>query len=77
MSKAVGIFSNFGIFMMPNHQIWSCHVTHKANLEKFLCFPKSAFNIRKSYKISSRKPFTSEVISQKPYGGGGKHPRCF
>ena len=56
-------------------QIWPCHVTQEANFEKILFFPNSAFNIGKSCKISGKKLSTSEVISQKPHGGGsGKHP---
>ena len=56
MSKVVGIFVKFWhFFTMPAHQIWPCHVTQKANFENFLCFPNSAFNIRKSNKTSSRK----------------------
>ena len=47
--------SNFGIFKMPALQIWPCHVTQEVNFEKILPFPNSAFNIRKSYKMSSRK----------------------
>ena len=42
-------------FTMPALQIWPCHVTQEANFEKILFFPNSAFNIGKSYKISSRK----------------------
>ena len=30
---------------MPALQIWPCHVTQEANLEKNLLFPNSAFNI--------------------------------
>ena len=41
---------------MPALQIWSCHVTQEANFEKILLFPNPAFNIGKSWKISSRKP---------------------
>ena len=33
--------------------------------------PNSAFNIRKGTKFLVKKLFTSEVISQKPHGGGG------
>ena len=47
--------SNFGIFTMPAPQIWPCHVTQEADFEKILFFPNSVFNIRKTYKISSRK----------------------
>ena len=42
-------------FTIPALQIWPCHVTQEANFEKKLFFPDSAFNIKKSYKISSRK----------------------
>ena len=56
--------------MMPTHQIWSYHVTQEANFENFLFCPNSTFDIRKSYKIFSGKASTSEVISQKPQGGG-------
>ena len=60
------------IFTTPDPQIWPCHVTQEANFEKKLFFPNSAFNIRKSYKISclyfrSYQPKTSR-------GGCGKHP---
>ena len=44
--------SNFGIFTMSTRQIWPCHVTQGANFEKMLSFANSAFNVRKSYKIS-------------------------
>ena len=40
-------------FTMPALQIWLSHVTQEANFEKILFFPNSAFNIRKSYKIST------------------------
>ena len=42
-------------FTMPALQIWPCHVTQEANFKNNLLFPNSAFYIRKSYKISSRK----------------------
>ena len=41
----------------------------RSKFQKIFIFPNSAFNIRKSYKISSRKLSTSEVISQKPHRG--------
>ena len=73
MSKVVGIFVKFWhFFTMSAHQICSCHVTQETNFEKFLCFPNSAFNIRKSSKFLAEKPSTSEVISQKPHWGGVK-----
>ena len=40
---------------MLTPQTWPCHVTREANLENNFFFPNSAFNIGKSYKISSRK----------------------
>ena len=58
MSKDMGIYVKFWhFFTMPALQIWPCHVTQEANFEKILPFPYSAFNIRKGYKISSRKAF--------------------
>ena len=69
--KSYGHLCQFlAFFMMPALQIWPCHVTQEANFEKILFFPNSAFNIRKSYKISSRKalyfrsyqPKTSPVL---------------
>ena len=66
--------SILAFFTMPALQIWSCHVTQEANFEKILLFPNSAFNIRKSYKISSRKvlyfksyqPKTSRGVENTP-----------
>ena len=75
MSKVMGIFVKFWLFfMMPAHQIWSCHVIQEANFEIFLFFPNSTFNIRKVTKFLVEKLSTSEVISQKSHGRGGKHP---
>ena len=67
--KSYGHLCQFlAFFTMLALQIWSCHVTQEANFEKILFFSNSAFNIRKSYKISNGKLSTSEVISQKPHG---------
>ena len=79
MSKVVDIFVKFWhFFTMPAHEIWSYHVTRKANFEKFLFCPNSTFNIRKSHKISSRKALYFRSYQPKPHGGGGgggwKHP---
>ena len=60
---------------MPADQIWSCHVIEDANFEKFLFYPNSTFNIRKSHKISSGKLSTSEIIRQKPHGGMENTPQ--
>ena len=62
------------IFRMPALQIWPCHVTQGANFEKILPLLNSAFNIRKSYKITSRKalyfrsyqPKTSRGVENTP-----------
>ena len=54
--KSCGHFCQIlALFMMPAHQIWSYHVTQKANFENLLFCPNSTFNIRKSHKISSGK----------------------
>ena len=63
-------------FAIPALQIWPCHVTQEANFEKILFFPNFAFNIRKSYKISSRKSSLLQKLSAKNFTGGGKHPQC-
>ena len=60
-------------FLMPAHQIWSCHVTQEANFEKFLFFPTSAFNIRKSYKIYRRRALYFRSYQLKTSRRGGKH----
>ena len=62
------------LFTMPALQIWPCHVTQEANFEKIVPFPNSAFNIRKSYKISSRKALYFRRYQPKISRGGGKHP---
>ena len=69
-------------FTMPAFQIWPCHVTQEANFGKILFFPNFAFNIRKTYKISSRKALYFRSLSAKNITGGGggggrgggKHP---
>ena len=52
------------------------HVTwpKKQISKKNLFFPNSAFNIRKSYKISSRKALYFRCYQPKSSRGGGKHP---
>ena len=74
MSKVMDIYVKFWhFFMMPALQIWPCHVTQEANLEKILLFPNSAFNIRKSCKIFSRKALYFRSYQPKT-SRGGKHP---
>ena len=72
--KLLAFMSNFSVFMMPAPQIWQSHVTQEANFEKILFFPNSAFNNRKSYKISSRKALYFRSYQPKNLTGGGKHP---
>ena len=73
--KSYGHLCQFlAFFTMPALQIWPCHVTQEANFEKNLFFPNSAFNIRKSYKISGRKPLYFRSYQSKTSQGGGKHP---
>ena len=57
---------NFGSFYLifPVHQIWSCKVTQDSNFEKSLFGPNSAFNIRESHKISSRKTLCFRTYQQ-------------
>ena len=62
------------IFTVPAPQIWPCHVTQKANLEQILFFTNSAFNIRKSYKISSKKALYFRSYLPKNLTGGWKTP---
>ena len=69
--KLWAFLSNFGLFMMPAHQIWSCHVTQEANFEKFLFYPNSTFNIRKSRKISSGKALYFRSYQAKTSRRGG------
>ena len=66
--------SNFGIFLR-----WPCHVTQEANFEKIYFFLILHLIFGKTAKFLVEKLSTSEVISQKPHGGGGcgKHPQCF
>ena len=61
--------SNFGIFYDARSINWSCHVTQEANFEIFLFCPNSAFNIRKSNKISSRKALYFRSYQPKTHGG--------
>ena len=55
---------------MPAHQIWSCHISQEANFEKILSCPNSAFNIRKSHKISVGKALYLELSAKNLTGGG-------
>ena len=58
-------------FTMPALQIWPCHVTQEANFEKNYFFQIPQLILGKVTKFLVEKLSTSEVISQKPHGGGG------
>ena len=79
--KSYGHLCQFlAFFTMPALQIWSCHVTQEANLEKKIIFFLILHLILgKVTKFLMEKLSTSEVISQKPHGGGGGWtiPQCF
>ena len=67
----MGIYIKFWhFFTMPTLQIWPCHVTQEANFEKILFFPNCTFNIRKSYKISSRNAVYFRSYQPKTSRGG-------
>ena len=66
---------------MHTHQISSCHMTQDANFEKFLFFPNSTFNIRRSHKISNGKAlcfrsYQPKISRESGGGGGGGAPQC-
>ena len=58
-------------FMMPAPQIWPYHVTQEANFDKILFFLILHLILGKVTRFLKDKLSTSEVISQKPHGGGG------
>ena len=66
----MGIYVNFLAFFYddcsPN---MAMSRDPRSKFRRNLFFPNSAFNIRKSCKFLVEKLSTSEVISQKPYGG--------
>ena len=61
----------YPFFTMPALQIWPCHVTQEANFEKNYFFLILHLILGKVTKFLVEKLSTSEVISQKPHGGGG------
>ena len=56
-------------FTIPALQIWPCHVTQEANLEKNYFFLILHLILGKAAKFLVEKLSTSEVISQKPHEG--------
>ena len=73
----MGIYVKFcqilAFLTMPTLQIWPCHVTQEANFEKIYFFLIVHLILDKA-KFLVEKLSTSEVISQKPHWGVGKHP---
>ena len=78
--KSFGHLSQIlAFFMMPALQIWPCHVTQEANFEKKI-FLILHLILGKAATFLVEKLSTSEVIRQKPHGGGGgveNTPQCF
>ena len=64
-------------FMMPALQIWPCHLIQEANFEKNYLFLILHLILGKAAKVPVEKLSTSEVIIQKPHGGGKHCPQCF
>ena len=61
----------WAFFSMPALQIWPCHVTQEANFGKNYFFLILHLILGKAAKFLVENLSTSEVISQKPHGGGG------
>ena len=78
MSKVMGVYVKFWHFITKYGQIWPCHVTQEANFKKLYFFLILHLILGKVTKFLVEKLSTSEVISQKPPGGGEKHlPSAF
>ena len=70
--KSYGLLCQIlAFFTTPAPQIWPCHVTQEAQFEKIIVFPNSAFNIRKSYKISGREALYFRSYQPKTSRGRG------
>ena len=73
--KSYGHLCQFlACFTMPALQIWPCHVTQETNFKKFYFFLILHLIVENVTKFLVEKLSTSEVISQKPRGGGWKTP---
>ena len=68
--KLWAFVSNFGLFTMSTHQIWSCHVTQVKNFENL------HFISGKVTKFLVEKFSISEVMRRKLHDRGGKHSQC-
>ena len=72
MSKVMGIYVNFGIFYNARSPNMAMSRDPRSKFRKNFIFPNSAFNIRKSYKISCRKaPYFRSYQPKTSWGGGG------
>ena len=68
--KSYGHFCQFlAFFTMPALQIWPCHMSQEANVEKFYFVLILHLISEKVTKFLVEKLSTSEVISQKPHQG--------
>ena len=72
MSNVMGIYVNFYDARSPN---MAMSRDPRSKFRKNLFFPNSAFNIRKSYKVSKGKALYFRSYQPKTSRrGGGKHP---
>ena len=68
--KRYGYFCQIlALFTMPTYQICSCHVTQNSNFDNFYSVLNLQLILGKVTKFLVEKLSTSDVISQKPYGG--------
>ena len=73
--KLWAFMSIFGIFYDARSPNIAMSRDPRTKFQKILFFSNSAFNIRKIYKISSRKALYFRSYQPKTLrGGGGKHP---
>ena len=80
MSKLWAFMSNFGIFFDARSANMAMSHDPRSKFRKNFIFPNSASNLRKCYKISSRKAlyFRSYQPKTSRGGGGEGHPaQCF
>ena len=68
------LYQILAFLTMPAFQIWPCHVTQKQISKKIYLFLILHLILDKAAKFLVEKLSTSEVISQKPHGGGWKKP---
>ena len=72
MSKVIGIYVKFWHFYDACSPNMTMSRGPRRKFRKSFIFPNSAFNIRKSYKLSRRKSSLIKKLSAKNLRGGGK-----